>query len=60
MSADISTQQDYAVSERSIIKAVTRRISGAEEKILGPAFMGGGVFLQDSGSSNGRDDKAIY
>ena len=51
MSNRFGTQSDYAISKGKIIPSIARRISGTQEKILGAAYVGTGIFLWDGRGS---------
>jgi len=60
VSADTGAEQNPAIFERSFIEVAARGVSGTEETILGSAFVGAGLLLQDGGDGNGGDHQGIY
>lgn len=59
MSADDRPEQDDAISERKVIKDPAGRISRAEAKILGVAFVGTGIFLQNGRRRDRRGHQEV-
>jgi hypothetical protein len=55
-----SASEDSAVFERKAIAADTGRISRIEEKVLGAASVGEGIFLRDSGCGDAGYGAGIY
>jgi hypothetical protein len=60
VSADDSTEQTDAISEGEEFKNVAVGVSRFEEKILGAAFVGDGIFLQNGGYSDGGTDQGVH
>jgi hypothetical protein len=55
-----SACEDSTIFEREIVTVNPRGVSRAEEKVLGAAFVGEGVFLCDGRDGDARNDKGIY
>ena len=58
--ADTGTVQNNAVPKGQEFENAARGVPGTEEEVLGAASVVGGVFLQDSRGSHGRNDKGIH
>ena len=54
LSAEHGAERDHATDQGSYLGEAVRRVSACEEALLGPAFLGEGVFLRHRRSNDGK------